>query len=227
MSYVYILSNEYMPGVYKVGFTQNCPISRAHELYSGATGVPAKFRVEAFYQVFDPQDVETYVHHKLEQFRINDGREFFKVDPALIEQSVLGFIAEHDQVIGKNSSYLDQSSGGSRGSHDLTPSEMELLNFNRQQQQRRSAEDEKLELEARDLRARLELERLRDEERYREQQRAIELSIGAEYMRLLKMAREYKGRTEESWSGSYYATAYRDVQEKIASLLSQYPWLNK
>jgi hypothetical protein len=203
MSYVYILSNEYMPGVYKVGYTQNRPDSRAEELYRGSSGVPMKFRVEAFYQVFDPQDVEHYVHQKLGQHRINNGREFFKVDPMLIERAVLDFMAEQDQVVGKNSSYLDQTPQfpNLKQKNLLTPFEIELQDFKNRQRDKSNAEEELLAL--------------------KERERSI---ITAEHLKLLNMASEYEGRTGR-WSGSYYSIALQDVQSKIDSLLSQHPWL--
>ncbi|EMD5788153.1 GIY-YIG nuclease family protein [Proteus mirabilis] len=77
--WVYILSNEYMPGIYKVGMTTISPENRAKEL-SSATGVPDKFKVEAsFYSEF-PSNDESTVHDYLDKYRINESREFFKCD---------------------------------------------------------------------------------------------------------------------------------------------------
>ena len=44
MNYVYILSNESMPGLLKIGYTSCDPRKRAAELFT--TGVPEPFRVE-------------------------------------------------------------------------------------------------------------------------------------------------------------------------------------
>ena len=77
--WVYILSNEYMPGIYKVGMTTNSPESRAKEL-SSSTGVPFPFKVEASYHCQDPAYSESEIHSYLSEFRINNSREFFQLD---------------------------------------------------------------------------------------------------------------------------------------------------
>ncbi|HBO22449.1 MAG TPA: hypothetical protein DD649_06110 [Providencia sp.] len=77
--WVYVLSNEYMPGIYKVGMTTVSPESRAKEL-SSATGVPDKFKIEASFYSDAPADDESFIHKHLSEFRINESREFFKCD---------------------------------------------------------------------------------------------------------------------------------------------------
>lgn len=75
--WVYILSNEYMPGIYKIGMTTTSPDVRAKEL-SSATGVPYPFKVEAAFHCDDPSGSESSIHESLSDYRINDSREFFK-----------------------------------------------------------------------------------------------------------------------------------------------------
>ncbi len=77
--WVYVLSNEYMPGIYKVGMTTTSPENRAKEL-SSATGVPDKFRIEASFYSDSPAENEAFIHKHLSNFRINESREFFKCD---------------------------------------------------------------------------------------------------------------------------------------------------
>jgi len=77
--WVYMLSNEYMPGIYKIGMTTTSPEVRAKEL-SSATGVPYPFKVEAAFHCDDPANSERLIHEDLQDFRINDSREFFKDD---------------------------------------------------------------------------------------------------------------------------------------------------
>ena len=48
--WVYILSNELMPGIYKVGMTTIDPVVRAKEISRG-TGVPGPFKVEKSFHV--------------------------------------------------------------------------------------------------------------------------------------------------------------------------------
>lgn len=77
--WVYVLSNEYMPGIYKVGMTTTSPEIRAKEL-SAATGVPYPFKVEAAFHCEDPARSEREIHEAFQDVRINDSREFFKYD---------------------------------------------------------------------------------------------------------------------------------------------------
>jgi hypothetical protein len=75
--FVYILTNNYMPGVYKIGCTERSPHARAAEL-SGSTGVPAPFDVLCYVEVRDFQGVERRMHHWLRELRISPSREFFE-----------------------------------------------------------------------------------------------------------------------------------------------------
>ncbi|USB65908.1 GIY-YIG nuclease family protein [Klebsiella pneumoniae] len=77
--WVYIMSNEHMPGIYKIGMTTTSPEIRAKEL-SSATGVPSPFKVEAAYHCQDPSYAEKELHDALSEYRINNSREFFKAD---------------------------------------------------------------------------------------------------------------------------------------------------
>lgn len=84
--WVYILSNEFMPGIYKVGMTTISPETRAKEL-SSATGVPYPFNIEAAYHCEDPALSERSIHDSLREHRINDSREFFQYELSdLIEE---------------------------------------------------------------------------------------------------------------------------------------------
>lgn len=77
IGFVYILVNDYMPDVYKVGCTERSPHERAAEL-SNHTGVPAPFKVLCYAEFADFQSVERKMHEWLAEWRINTGREFFK-----------------------------------------------------------------------------------------------------------------------------------------------------
>ena len=88
--WVYVLTNEAMPGIVKIGYTLREPSVRAEELYkyskNGAvTGVPLPFDVAYKAWVLNPFQVEQAVHKSLAQKRINDNREFFKCS---IEEAV-------------------------------------------------------------------------------------------------------------------------------------------
>lgn len=76
--YVYIISNESFPDLLKIGFTKNSPHYRAQELYT--TGLPKPFIVENYYFVEDACMCEELIHIRLSRSRVNNDREFFKVD---------------------------------------------------------------------------------------------------------------------------------------------------
>lgn len=82
--WVYVLANESMPGVYKIGMTTSTPEKRAKEI-SSSTGVPTPFVVISEYRSNSPCEHEKEVHNMLARYRVNQGREFFKTDLNTIE----------------------------------------------------------------------------------------------------------------------------------------------
>lgn len=75
--YVYVLGNDYMPGILKIGYTYNDPGVRAQQLFK--TGVPDTFKVLYAGKCFNGMRVERAVHEKLKLKRIRGDREFFKI----------------------------------------------------------------------------------------------------------------------------------------------------
>ena len=81
---VYLLTNEAMPGLVKIGRTNaDDPTVRMDQLYN--TSVPVPFDCVLAKQVNDPGAVETALHRAFAPDRVNPRREFFKIDP---EQAV-------------------------------------------------------------------------------------------------------------------------------------------
>lgn len=121
--YIYILKNESIPGLLKIGFTSRTPEERCSEL-SSATGVAAPFKVIHFREVSDGRTAEADVHRMLSTFRTNEGREFFRVasDKAI---AAVDYCAS-DYAVGASDS---QKSTSSR--HQLN-SEVKNLVKNRQ-----------------------------------------------------------------------------------------------
>jgi len=80
VQYIYILSNETMPGLVKVGFTKNKPTDRAKQI-NAATGVALDFKVEWQYPCFNAHALEGEIHAYLEfnGFRVNKKKEFFNI----------------------------------------------------------------------------------------------------------------------------------------------------
>ena len=78
MGCVYILKNQAMPGLIKIGHTTRTAEERAKELYNGITGVPMPFEVAYKYPCEEPEKLEREIHKRLASHRINAYREFFE-----------------------------------------------------------------------------------------------------------------------------------------------------
>ena len=79
MKTVYILTNQAMPGIIKIGFTDNSVEQRMKELDKTSTPVP--FTCYFAKRVEDPTFVESKLHEAFDEFRIRDNREFFRMSP--------------------------------------------------------------------------------------------------------------------------------------------------
>ena len=79
MKTVYILINEAMPGIIKIGWTDKSVEERMKELDKTSTPVP--FTCYFAKKVEDPTFVESKMHEAFDEFRIRDNREFFRMSP--------------------------------------------------------------------------------------------------------------------------------------------------
>ena len=76
---VYILTNQAMPGIIKIGFTENTVEQRMRELDKTATPIPFECY---FAKLLDKAEfVEKKMHEAFDEFRIRDNREFFRMVP--------------------------------------------------------------------------------------------------------------------------------------------------
>ena len=76
---IYVLSNEAMPNLAKIGITTDIN-ERMRQLYS--TGVPLPFTCEFAGVVDNARDVEKALHFAFGQNRLHDRREFFEIKPS-------------------------------------------------------------------------------------------------------------------------------------------------
>lgn len=96
--FVYLLTNNLMPGICKIGFTASNPDKRAKEI-SARHALPQPFKVMKYWRTLDPYIIEQRIHEALLQY----GRqgEFFEVDLAqaieVIEAHIIpiGIIINH------------------------------------------------------------------------------------------------------------------------------------
>lgn len=77
---IYVLTNEAMPGIVKVGLTTDSVEGRITQL-SSFTGVPLPFECYFAAEVKDCAKLEKTLHQLFSESRINPKREFFKIDP--------------------------------------------------------------------------------------------------------------------------------------------------
>ena len=98
--FVYILSNETMPGLVKIGFSTRPMEERLKELNS-QTGVPYPFTIEAYFGSEKPEDDEKIIHKELEKFRI-ERKEFFKITTAEVVENI-------ERIIGSIPIYVFSS----------------------------------------------------------------------------------------------------------------------
>jgi len=78
---VYLLTNECMPGVVKIGMTSREDMgARLRELYT--TGVPLPFDCVYACKVDCFKELEQALHEAFEPQRVNPNREFFRIKPS-------------------------------------------------------------------------------------------------------------------------------------------------
>ena len=76
---VYILTNQAMPGIIKIGITDNPIEQRMKEL--DKTSTPLPFECYFAKKVSDNKFIESKMHEAFDSFRIRQNREFFRMDP--------------------------------------------------------------------------------------------------------------------------------------------------
>lgn len=96
--YIYVLSNESMPDIFKVGLTTNSVGQRMREL--ATTGVPQKFNVERLFEVDSRYllKIESQAHKLLKEAGLHEGKEFFRCNLIqcceAIEDAILMFAGD-------------------------------------------------------------------------------------------------------------------------------------
>jgi hypothetical protein len=80
MGHLYVLSNQWMPGLVKIGCTDRTPQMRAFEL-SQPTGVPGDYRVERSWRAENAAAAEQRVFAALAVYRVR-GSEHFQLTVA-------------------------------------------------------------------------------------------------------------------------------------------------
>jgi hypothetical protein len=84
---VYVLTNEVMPNIVKIGFTRDSVAERIKDL-SRPTGVPLPFQCFYAAEVREDIDVERIIHSIFEDKRVSVNREFFYVSPERVRLTI-------------------------------------------------------------------------------------------------------------------------------------------
>jgi len=83
---IYILENDDMPGLYKVGWTERSADERVKEL--SGTGLPTPYKVAYSKSTNLSAEIEKTIHKKLDYCRHRSNREFFKASFSEIKEVV-------------------------------------------------------------------------------------------------------------------------------------------
>jgi hypothetical protein len=119
---VYVLVNEGMPGLCKIGYTSKDDIyDRTRKLYT--TGVPHAFEVYCSLKVKDGKRLETLVHQIYKENRVNPDREFFKIDPEHVK-TTLSIVGSIDSKLIVNTNNKDKPRR--KRLHNFTFSELNI-----------------------------------------------------------------------------------------------------
>lgn len=118
IGFVYILINDSMPGLCKVGMTMRSPNARALEL-SSATGVPQPFEVAYYCEVENPAEQEKRIHAEFDHLRVGPGREFFRCEPEVLIPSLRSDKSKGWGDYGFCSEYLGTNRLARLQRHDL------------------------------------------------------------------------------------------------------------
>lgn len=91
-SIVYVLTNEAMPGLVKIGLTTDSVESRIAQLTSHS-GIPLPFECYFAAEVGEASRIESILHQLFSENRVNPRREFFRLDAekVVLALSIGGF----------------------------------------------------------------------------------------------------------------------------------------
>lgn len=94
--FVYIFTNNIMPGLIKIGMTNRLAEDRAKDLFT--TSLPDPFEVVFRAITSHPVELEKLVHERLKANRHRTNREFFEVSPEVAAAAILQARQETDGI---------------------------------------------------------------------------------------------------------------------------------
>ena len=104
MGKVYILTNDAMPGIIKIGITDMDSIEERMKLLDN-TSVPKPFRFYYAIESIRYKEIEKLMHSAFSKFRTRDNREFFEMDA---ESAVAALKISGESEIKQNNEMIDE-----------------------------------------------------------------------------------------------------------------------
>jgi len=87
VEYIYILANQSVPGMIKIGMTTRTPVERAREI-SSATGIVQPWQVVFEFKCYNSYLLEQEIHDHFKVQRVNDKREMFAIDKMTAQSAI-------------------------------------------------------------------------------------------------------------------------------------------
>lgn len=110
MGKVYILTNDAMPGIIKIGITENSIEERMRSL--DTTSVPMPFRFHYAIESDKYKEIEKLMHNAFSKLRVRDNREFFKMDAenavSALKISCAPEIKLNNEMIDENGTIIEE-----------------------------------------------------------------------------------------------------------------------
>lgn len=109
ISWVYIMTNESMPGIVKIGITRGDVNDRARAL-SSSTSSPAPFQLFYAKKCICGPDIEKIMFRRMAWMRVSPNREFFNCSPRQAQSNLWCAEKEVESLIGNRelNKFLDQ-----------------------------------------------------------------------------------------------------------------------
>ena len=116
---VYVLTNDYMPGLVKIGYTAQSIKERLKEL--DKTGTPWPFRCHFAIETERYKEIEKLAHEAFAGYRVRENREFFEISP---EKAVAAL-----RISGAKELKLDDEAIDEDGNAIVNPKEVRKKRF--------------------------------------------------------------------------------------------------
>lgn len=144
--WVYVIANEAMPNLFKIGYSLKDPAIRAKELRSSGSPTPFEVQYEAL--LYDPYPTEQAVHRALESK--NAGKEWFRCTLEEAVGSIHAHAAEgiiHESYIALDKEKFEQQQQEKRELEAEENAQKEAIRLNQIRREKNSAEKAQLDEE--------------------------------------------------------------------------------